>query len=485
MPRFPVFDTLANSRVRSCSAERARRGEALVGSLPVRGLGLFLWLMLWASLNTGPEKFENPRRWIDLVHAWRSLLWIPAAMLAVWTTLTAGHLGTLAFRGPLGCMALYGAVGLLSGILVSTQPLVSLYWAGSFLSVLLVLNLSVSGNDALRQVQRLIVLNWFMAAAHAVVLVVISRHALLGGGLRFAAGGATERMPGYTAQWSITEVIGMQMVFAAGVARFASVFGLVCLVRLLRRSRPGHILYLLPLLFSIVVVIVYQSRGAVLGFVAGSLVVVALALPREPRILLRALCFLAVVVVLVLGAPPTVETYFARGQSRSLMYDRLSGRLDTWGQGLELVKESVLVGGGFHADRIRLRGQHMHNAWLHALVQAGTVGGVAFAAGFFWSWLLLLRAVRHLGSGFTGGKPLLIDVAGVLTFFAVRSLTESTGAFFGVDWLLLAPIFAYLLILNHQHRLVEVQARLAHQARLVAARLSGTGPSRRNGVTGF
>ena len=35
-------------------------------------------------------------------------------------------------------------------------------------------------------------------------------------------------------------------------------------------------------------------------------------------------------------------------------------------------------------------------------------------------------------------------MVGVLAFFSVRSLFESSGAFFGVDWLLLAPLFVYL-----------------------------------------
>jgi Zn-dependent protease with chaperone function len=49
-------------------------------------------------------------------------------------------------------------------------------------------------------------------------------------------------------------------------------------------------------------------------------------------------------------------------------------------------------------------------------------------------------------------KHLVIQVAGVMVFLFLRSLFESTGAFFGVDWIILAPLLMYLQIVNRSFR---------------------------------
>jgi hypothetical protein len=41
-------------------------------------------------------------------------------------------------------------------------------------------------------------------------------------------------------------------------------------------------------------------------------------------------------------------------------------------------------------------------------------------------------------------KPFLIEIASVFAFFMIRGITESTDAFFGVDFILLAPIIAFI-----------------------------------------
>ena len=45
-------------------------------------------------------------------------------------------------------------------------------------------------------------------------------------------------------------------------------------------------------------------------------------------------------------------------------------------------------------------------------------------------------------------KRLAIQCGGVLAFLTVRSFPESTGAFFSVDWLILAPVLFYLQLVN-------------------------------------
>jgi O-antigen ligase len=132
---------------------------------------------------------------------------------------------------------------------------------------------------------------------------------------------------------------------------------------------------------------------------------------------------------------------------------KFTGRTAVWAEGWSLFKKSpatVAVGYGFQADRFLL-GTHMHNSYMHALLQTGLLGTVPFVAALLFGWLLLVKALLNL-SRFSGvDKHLTIQTAGMLVFFSVRTLTESTGAFFGIDWLLLAPLLLYLTSVNHNY----------------------------------
>lgn len=127
----------------------------------------------------------------------------------------------------------------------------------------------------------------------------------------------------------------------------------------------------------------------------------------------------------------------------------LSGRTAVWAEGLRLFKQSPLLGFGFHADRLLL-GTHMHNAFLHALLQTGLLGTIPFVAALLLAWGLLIRVLLRRSALPSPHQHLVVQTAGVLAFLSVRAIPESTGAFFGVDWLLLAPLLFYVQLLN-QH----------------------------------
>ena len=56
----------------------------------------------------------------------------------------------------------------------------------------------------------------------------------------------------------------------------------------------------------------------------------------------------------------------------------------------------------------------------------------------------MLRIVLRIGSLAASDKHIVIQCGGILAFFTMRSFPESTGAFFGVDWLILAVLLFYL-----------------------------------------
>jgi len=91
----------------------------------------------------------------------------------------------------------------------------------------------------------------------------------------------------------------------------------------------------------------------------------------------------------------------------------------------------------------------MHNSYLHSLYQTGFIGVIPFLAALILTWILLIKAVKNLRSLPVMHKHLVIQSAGIIVFFSARTISESTAAFFGIDWLLLAPIMMYLQIASN------------------------------------
>jgi hypothetical protein len=145
-----------------------------------------------------------------------------------------------------------------------------------------------------------------------------------------------------------------------------------------------------------------------------------------------------------LSAKPETPSFF-----------QFTGRTAVWKRGWEDVKSSPLIGYGFNADRLLL-GTHMHNAVMHSLIQAGFVGAILFISAVILAWFLFFRIVRRLKLIPSGHKCLVIQSGGVLAFLTFRSFPESSGAFFGIDWLVLALAILYLQVVNYVNQTIEV-----------------------------
>ena len=126
---------------------------------------------------------------------------------------------------------------------------------------------------------------------------------------------------------------------------------------------------------------------------------------------------------------------------------KFSGRTKVWKESLGMFSESPFLGYGFHADRFLLN-THAHNSFVQSLLQTGAIGTIPFLLGLLLAWFLLIRAGLKQFLFSQDQKSLFIQVSGMLAFLSVRSITESTGAFFGVDWFLLGPILLFLQVVN-------------------------------------
>ena len=100
----------------------------------------------------------------------------------------------------------------------------------------------------------------------------------------------------------------------------------------------------------------------------------------------------------------------------------------------------------------------MHNSFMQALIQTGVVGAIPLIAAILFGWLSLVKVMRRLDQLPARHKHLVIQAGAILAFLTMRAFPESTGAFFGIDWLILAPILLYLHVISTDTKIIEETA---------------------------
>jgi len=367
----------------------------------------------------------------DALHGVRALL--PLAVCGIVLILwTVKRRFTWQSAGPLELLALYGLVGMAASALVSPNPLLALYWSIAYLSVVLVIKMCCCGHQDAESLLTIIRMNWVLVAAAGIALFI---------GLALTPVMSGKR-PFYNVVSAVHTMWGMPTARATGVARDLAVVGLVALARVLcSRSLGRRLAWGVGLSASIGALWSLYSAGANIGFVVAALVILHLSGKRWLG--------LAMVAVGLIGLVVFFDVVWAQVLRNKTAETLLSGRQNIWQSCWSLFSDSPLLGFGFHADRFLLQWpyrNHASNAVLHALVQAGALGGSAFLAAWVIGWRRAVGLVHGVGRQMEPYRGCTLEVVGVLTFLTVRSLFESSGAFFGVDWLLLAPLFAYLQI---------------------------------------
>lgn len=131
----------------------------------------------------------------------------------------------------------------------------------------------------------------------------------------------------------------------------------------------------------------------------------------------------------------------------SFIWVPLSGRTEVWKEGIKLFWQSPVLGYGFHSDRLKL-GAHMHNSLLHVMVQTGLLGTIPFVAALILGWIALIKVFIVRRTLPQVHRYFVVQAGALLMFLSLRTIPESTGAFFGVDLLLLIPILLYLYIVS-------------------------------------
>ena len=384
---------------------------------------LILWALVWGGVFSGPEKlapFPSLHDRMAVLQAIRTLFPVAAGYVCLLWALAARARFRFGWTA-LGFLTFYGGLGLVSSVAFSPDPWTAVYWGSVYLSPLFVCWYIIERPEPLP------ILRAVLRANHAIIILLLA--VVLPQAARYGFGQSTRyqfyRMP-----------FGLGDVRANGVGRYAVIVLILALVSLASSRSAKRLPWLALAVPALFVLMQTQSRTALLGLaVAGMLFVVASGVNLR---------FLAVGPVAAYAIWVSGFTWRAKGELGTLI--RLTGRETTWQKGLVKIGESPFFGWGFHADRLLLNSEHMHNSYLHAAIQAGVPGALLFTAAVVVFWIFLwrsgvLRRIRRAGDA---DRTLLIQSVLILGFLTARSLFESTAAFYGVDLFLFVPAVCYL-----------------------------------------
>ena len=381
-----------------------------------------LWLLIWGGMFTGIYNIQSgfSRDLFSMFQGLRALFPILAAYISVlWILAKRYHLPYEI--APLRFLFFYTSVGVVSSFFLSPQKLTALYWVGVYIAPLLVVWIALDRPKGLEELRKLLYVNY---AVFFFLTISFLPQSLKAGFAKISH------------NYFYALPFGLGEIRSNGVGRYALVVVIVTFVRFLTQGGKKRYLWLAILLPSLLLLVQTQSRTALLGLaVAGVLLVFLRGL--DPRYVIT-----GPAVAYLIWLSGVKWRYY--GKIENLMV--LTNREYTWEKGLLQIKQSPFLGWGFHADRLLLNSEHMHNSYLHAMIHSGIIGAAFFLAAIVSVWVLIVRSglLRMTRSVRGPDQALLMESIMILGFLTARSLFESTAAFFGVDLLLLVPTMAYL-----------------------------------------
>jgi O-antigen ligase len=312
-------------------------------------------------------------------------------------------------------------LGLLASVFYSPDKVTALYWGSAYLAPLLAAWFITERPDPLPVLRTVLRLN-----AAVIICLMLT---VLPEAYRFGFGRAT-RFEIYMLPFGLGEVK------ANGVGRYALIVLIVAFANFATSSGKKRLLWLPLILPALFLLMQTQSRSSLLGLAVVSMLFVLI---RGVNLRFLVAGPVAAYAIWVSGF-----TWRAKGEFSSLVF--LTGRDNTWQKGLTQIGHSPIFGWGFHADRLLLDSEHMHNSYLHAAIQAGLIGALLFAAtvAVLWAFLWKSGVIRRIRTVEGPDQALLMQSVLILGFLTARSFFESTAAFYGVDLLLLVPAVCFI-----------------------------------------
>ncbi len=425
-------------------------------------LGMALWLLLWLGYNTTygymlSPKFETKptyfihgiRAFSPMVAAWFSLVIAFARANRIFSWIV----------GPLGLMLLYVIIGLISSAAFSPDPRDALYNGLNYLAIVAVLLAIVAVPDPLSDLRH--VLNFTWNVCFILTLSLLGAIPFLGSGALMQ----TDTNPvGVRAYGGDVDIFGMPGTRNTGFARYAAIAALVALPRVLRKgSLPMRVIWGGLFIAALAGLVIANGRTETLAFIVGVAVIMTMEKTKRTVNLLA-----GTGAAIVLGLRGFFSGFFMYITRTGRIDPTMTGRTRTWDEAIHFFWDSPWVGLGFQADRFYLGGEHMHNAFLHAIFQSGLLGGLAIILGVVIVWGYI---IKYFFLAPPADRSLIpAEIPAVFMFVTISSVTESTFAYFSAAWLLSAPIVPYVMALHNQMRRVSSREAKERSLRLRLAR---------------
>jgi O-antigen ligase len=414
---------------------------------------LLLWACLWLNVNTGFWNIQAPHSLDEWQLLGRAILPFAVLPLAGVLVLSRRKLD-LPGLSPSQLLMIYGLLAAIASV-VSPQPTWSLYWSMTFLATIATAWTFATTRTPVSSARQMLQVTWAVMFVVSVIIAYTVRGAVFGSAP--------------SAYGVYADLNGLSR--SSGVARWAAIPGLVCVVKAYHTRRPALIAFFLAAA-GVAFFIIYrmQSRGAVFGSAAALL----FALVTSSRLRRYALPFLvfAMVVLTVLQSPgmlsDRVSEYLRRGQTEEVFFS-MTGRTALYENGVAAFWDAPLLGRGQWADRL-VSGGHVHNSYLQALLNAGILGGIPYVASWIAGWVLFFRLQKKRHLLRPDDRVALLEAGTVMMFFTVRSVPETTTASFAVDLLAMAAVYVYLEALT---------ISMARRSRSARIRLRASTPRKR------
>jgi O-antigen ligase len=428
-------------------------------------LGMGLWILLWLGYNTDYGYVLSPNfstKPTYFIHGVRAFLPMLAAWLAFVIIFSRSKRVFSWIMGPLGLILFYALTGLISSATLSPDPTGALYYGVNYLAIVLVLLAIVPVEDPLPDLRKVLNLTWIWG-----ILLTLSLMGLvpfLGSEVLVV----TESSPvGVRAYRGTGEILGMAATRNTGFARYAAISALVVLPRLMKKGNLAvRIVWGILFTASLYALVIANGRTETLAFVGS--VGVIMGIERAKR---AVNILVGTAAAILLGLRGFFSGFYLYITRTGHIDPTMTGRTVTWEQGWNLAWKSPWVGLGFQADRYYLGWQHMHNAFMHVLVQSGFLGGGAILIGLaiVWGYIIKYFFLKQ-----PPDKSLIPpEIPAVFLFVTISSITESTFAYFSAAWLLSAPIVAYVMALHRHMRRISMRAA---QERALRVRLARRNP---------
>jgi O-antigen ligase len=257
------------------------------------------------------------------------------------------------------------------------------------------------------------------------------------------------------------ELMGMSATRNTGFARYAAISALALFPTLLRKGTrlKVRIAFGIPFCASLYALYIANGRTEIAAFVVSMVLIVLLQRGRR-RVISIVVGTAGAILVGMYGFYSGFFRYFTRSAGR--IDPTFTGRTEIWANGWRYTMTSPFVGLGFQADRIYV-GWHMHNAFLHVLIQSGFIGGVAMYLALAIVWYHL---IYHFIAHPPADESLVpAEIAAIFLFTTTSSMTESTFAYYSANWLMAAPIVAYVMALHVRMQKASFQASLEREQR--------------------